>query len=134
MSELRWTNEDKLPESVRAAMRDLLPEALREAATKPDPGDGYMMILTPERIIGGGMYDGGWKLQSSHVQDERFHPTAQVVVHAYSDSQMAKGSVASDVVRTAADRRVIATHRLDVLVRERERLDQDIAKLRTELE
>lgn len=135
MSDLLWTNEHRLPEDVRAAMRDLLSEALIEAAKKPDPGDGYTMILTPERIIRGGMFEpDGWKLQCSLVQDARFRPKAYVVVHAYSDSQITKGSVAADVVRTAADRRAAAQVQLVALVRQRDNLDQDIAKLRAELE
>ena len=46
MNDPRWMNEDQLPEDVRAAMRDVLVEALREAARVEDPSDGSMIGLS----------------------------------------------------------------------------------------
>lgn len=133
MGGLRWYNEDKLPEDVRAAMRDVLAEALREAARKEDPGDGYSIGLTPEKVLGKGMYNGGWKLQSSLVEDVRMNPAPFVVVHAYSDSQITKGSVSADVERSPADRRFLAEKRLSDMVARRDRLNERIDQLRAEL-
>lgn len=133
MSDLRWYNEDKLPVDVRAAMRDVLADAMREAARKEDPGDGYSTMLSAEKTIGKGMYEGGWKLQASQVEDVRMNPVPFVVVHAYSDSQVTKGSVSADVERTPADRRFLAEKRLADMVARRDRLNDSINKLRAEL-
>lgn len=134
MSNLRWVNEDQLPEDVRAAMRDVLVEALREAARKEDPSDGSMIGLSPKKTLGGGMWDGGWSLQSSFLQDERMNPAPFVVVHAYSDSNLTRGSVEADVVRTADDRRFLGQRRLALMIQRRNELDQAIDALKLELE
>jgi hypothetical protein len=132
---MRWHNEDTLPEDVRASMRDLLAEALREAARTEDPGDGSMTFLSPEKVIGNGMWDdNGWKLQSSFVQDARMNEAPFVAIHAYQGSCMAKGSVQADVVRTPYDRRYIANQRLERMIRRREALDADIKTLTAELD
>jgi hypothetical protein len=127
-------NEETLPDHVRAAMRDVLAEALREAARKDDPGDGIMIMLSPEKIIGKGMWDGGWKLQASFVEDERMNPKPFVVVHAYQDSTITKGSVSADVVRTPGDRRYLAQTRLASMVERRDRLNEAIDKLKANLD
>ena len=126
---LRWDEREPLTDDVRAAMRDVLAEALRQAARVEDPGDGSMVMLDAEKTIGGGMWDGGWKLQASFVEDERMNPKPFVVVHAYHDSQMTKASVSADVVRTPEDRRHLARLRLDSMVRRRDALTESIDKL-----
>jgi hypothetical protein len=131
---IRWHNADNLPEDVQAAMRDMLSEGLREAARMSDPGDGSMVMLLGDRMLGKGMWDGGWKIQASFVEDERMNPKPFVVVHAYQDSCSTKGSVASDVERTADDRRFIAQARLDAMVLYRDSLTHDIEKLTRQLE
>jgi hypothetical protein len=131
---MRWTNEEALPEDVRAAMRDLLAEALREAARTENPGDGSMVYLTAEKTLGQGMWDGGWKLQSSLVEDVRMNPVPFVVIHAYHDSPMTKGNVFADVVRTSEDRRYLAQRRLESMIRRREVLSAAIDKLTEELD
>jgi hypothetical protein len=55
-------------------------------------------------------------------------------VHAYQDSQIAKGSVSADVVRTPNDRRFLASLRLDRLIQWRDELNAKIAKLSAELD
>jgi hypothetical protein len=132
--ELRWSEQTPLPEDVRAAMRDVLAEALREAARIEDPGDGSMVFLGAEKAIGKGMWDGGWKLQSSLVEDVRMNAKPFVAVHAYQNSQMAKGSVSADVQRTPEDRRYLARQRLDSMVRCRDALNASIDKLTTQLD
>ena len=131
---MRWTNEDTLPEEARAAMRDLLAEGLREAARKDDPGDGSMIMLSVEKVVGKGRWEGGWLLQASFVEDERMNPKPFVVVHAYQESNSTKGSVAADVVRTSEDRRYLATKRLDSMVQRRDKLNAAIDKLKAELD
>jgi hypothetical protein len=134
--ELRWGHTSErfpLPDDVRAAMRAVLAEALREAARKDDPGDGSMIMLSPEKIIGKGMWDGGWKLQASLVEDERMNPKPFVVVHAYQDSTLTKGSVSADVVRTPEDRRYLGQKRLASMVQRRDALNVSIEKLSSEL-
>jgi hypothetical protein len=133
---LRWqqVSEDfPLPDDVRAAMRDLLTEGLREAARKPDLGDGSMMSLGIEKIIGDGMWDGGWKLQASIVTDEQMNPKPFVTVHAYKDSTLTRGNVSSDVVRTAEDRRFLASQQLDSMIKRRDALNMSIEELTAEL-
>lgn len=134
MIEQRWSNEKQLPDEVRAAMRDVLAEALREAARKADPGDGSMFTLGVERTLGKGMWEGGWKLQASFVEDERVNDAPFVVIHAYKDSVCAVGSVASNVVRSADDRRFVAHQHLAALVARRDALNEAIDKLTNELE
>ena len=131
---MRWTKEETLPEDARAAMRDVLAEGLREAARKDDPGDGSMIMLSVEKVVGNGRWEGGWFLQASFVEDERMNPKPFVVVHAYQESNLTKGSVASDVMRTAEDRRYLGTKRLESMIQRRDRLSLAIEKLRTELD
>ena len=131
--EPRWYGS-KLPDEVRAAMLDLLAEGLRQAAREEDPGDGSMFSLRAEKELGLGMWDGGWKLQTSMVQDERMNPRPFVIVHAYQGSSTAKASVSLDITRTADDLRYLATRRLDALRRRRDELTAAIDKLQKELE
>jgi hypothetical protein len=72
---LRWDERVPLTEDVRAAMRDVLTDALREAARTEDPGDGSMVMLGADKDIGGGMWNGGWKLQAAIVEDVRMNPS-----------------------------------------------------------
>lgn len=134
VNDLRWANEGTLPDDVRAVMRDMIADALRKVAREADPGDGSMIILSIDRRIGRGMWDGGWKLQASFVEDVRFNRCPFVVVHAYQASQVAKGSVAADVVRTKEDLRILARGRLKEMISRREVLDAEIEQLRSELE
>src|ERR1700677_4436442 len=90
VEELRWDEREPLPENVKAAMRDLLAEALREVARKEDPGDGNMIFLSAGADK---ECDGDWRLQSSCVHDIRMNSEPFVVVHAYQDINVIKGSV-----------------------------------------
>jgi hypothetical protein len=141
---LRWSNKNALPEKVRVAMHDMMPACLDEAARTEDPGDGNMVFLGPEKNIDGGMYDGGWTLQSSFVQDVRFCPVPYITIHAYHESQaerlhrlpfqaIAKGGVSHDVIRSTADRRFLAMKRLEMLEAQRKELDAAIVKQRSKL-
>jgi hypothetical protein len=132
--DMRWTHEEAIPVDVRAEMRDLLAEALREAARTEDPGDGSMILLSPEKMLGKGMWDGGWKLQSSFVEDERMNASPFVAVYAYHGSQLAKGSVAADVVRTPEDRHYLGRQRLESMTCRRDKLNAAIDKLSAELD
>jgi hypothetical protein len=131
---LRWDRRSALPDDVCAAMRDVLTEALRQAARTEDPGDGSMVFLDAEKNIGNGMCDGGWKLQSSFVEDVRMNDKPFVIVHAYHDSQITKGSVSADVVRTPEDRRYLGQQRLDSMIRRRDGLTAAIDRLTVELD
>ena len=130
---MRWTNADKLPDDVLAAMRDVLAEAMREAARKQDPGDGSMIMLNARTTLGLGMWHGGWELQSSLVEDERMNDAPFVIVHAYRGGTLTRGSVADDVVRTADDRRFLAQLRLDAMIKRRDELSAAIDRLAAEL-
>jgi hypothetical protein len=132
--DLRWSNRSDLPEDVCASMRDVLAEALRQAARTEDPGDGSMVTLEAEKTLGRGMWDGGWKLQSSFVEDVRMNEKPFVIVHAYQGSQFTKGSVSANVTRTPDDRRHLAHQRRDSMVRRRDELNIAIDKLTAELD
>lgn len=134
VEDLRWVHKDRLPDDVRASMRDVLTEALREAARTSDPGDGSILMLTAEKILGKGMWDGGWKLQSSFVEDERMNDKPFVIVHAYQGSNLTKGSVSANVIRTVEDRRYLGRQRLESMVRRRDELNESIDRLSTELD
>jgi hypothetical protein len=126
---MSYTERYPVTEEVKQAMRDLLPLAMAEARTKDPPGEGSMIILGTERIIGKGMYAGGWKLQCSFLTDERIEPAPFVVVHAYSDSQMAKASLSEIVSYTTEDKRALDVKRLERLKSQRDRLDEEIERL-----
>ncbi len=129
---MRWTNKKGLPEDVRAAMCALLTVALLEAARKPDPGDGSMVSLS-ERVIGKGMWNGGWKLQSSFIEDENMSSVPFVIVHAYQGSHLAQGSVEANVTRTPEDLRHLKQQRLKGMIRQRNELNKNIERLTAEL-
>jgi hypothetical protein len=131
---MQWSNEKVLPKEIRAAMVDMLAEALREAAHTEDPGDGCLIRLSPERIIGKGMWDGGWKLQSSFIEDSRMNAMPFVRVYAYQGSQLAKACVSADVVRTAQERHYLKHQRLISMIQRRDSLNAAIDKLTVELE
>lgn len=136
MSKPWWVHEEALPAHVKAVMRDLLVVALHEAVAKEDPGDGYMHSLSvkTEKSIDGGMWDGGWKLQSSVVHDVRMHPKPFAVVHAYQGDSIAKGSVCAEVERTAAEQRALLEKRLAIMIERRDAMTANIEKLRIRLE
>src|SRR5260370_36088389 len=112
-------------------MRDLLAELRREASRKEGPGDGSMMMLSGDKVLGKGMWDGGWNLQASFIEDEHMNSNPFVVVHAYQDSNCTKGSVAADVVRTPADRRFLGERRLASMIARRDELNDTIANLKS---
>ena len=128
---LKWDERETLPEDIKAAMRDLLAEALREAARKEDPGDGNMIFLSAGADK---ECDGGWRLQSSFVHDIRMNSEPFVVVHAYQDINVIKGSVSSAVVRTSEDLHYLGQRRLASMILERDRLNAAIGRLTAELE
>ncbi len=125
-------NAKDLPENVRAVMREVLAEGLELARKRESPGDGYLSFVGEDRTIGKGMFDGGWKVQASIVEDARFYDRPHVVVHAYSDSTLSKGSIAAPVKWTVGDRRALAEKRVATLRAERKELDKEIAALCTE--
>src|SRR5208282_1437799 len=117
---LRWNERSPLTDDVRAAMREVLAEALREAARTEDPGDGSTVMLGVEGAIGDGMWAGSWKLQSYFVEDVRMNPRPFVVVCAHQGGHLTKASVAADVVRTPADRLYLVKQRLDAVLGRRD--------------
>ena len=131
VEELRWDERESLPEDVKAAMRDLLAEALREAARKEDPSDGNMIFLSAGADK---ECADDWRLQSSFVHDIRMNSEPFVVVYAYRDSQLTKASVSTDVVRTPEDRRYLGQRRLASMILERDRLNAANDRLAAELE
>lgn len=101
-------------------MRTLLAQAVVTARTKDPPGDGSMFSLDAEQEIGGGMWEGGWTLQATVIDDERRWVGPQVIVHAYRQDQLAQGSVRLPLEYTSEDRRALAIGRLERLRAQRE--------------
>jgi len=136
----------KLPERIVTAMRELLVEARTEAAKHDSPGDGSSIGIGQGKVIDGGHWHPmpvtdprsaesyyGWTLQVSLLEDERMWEGPQLIVYAYSGSQLAKGSIVTPMTWTGPERLALDLARLKRLKDHRAQLDEAIHKLANKL-
>jgi hypothetical protein len=117
----------EIPPDVVAVMHEVLAEAMPIARRRIPPGDGSLHHMGIERILGEGLWKGGWKIEATMYHDTRFGPGPEVHVHAYHEDNSTKGWLSQPIERSPEDELVVDRLRLAELRKYRSQLDEEVA-------